>query len=129
MLRRPSLPQETSEERGSERTADVWTALAPIEAPVCESPTQCARRCYVDPEICQLPFSIGRNVVGGVLFGGLAKPAESEQTIVQSDGDRACHVVVAVRAARKRLGVPGRNAVRPPATTLRLSSIRATAGP
>jgi hypothetical protein len=117
----PFAGKREREKGGSERAADMGTALAPVETSVGETASLGASGFEVEAEGGECAGSFGGEVVGdeggsGETGGGGAgrrgaaeglDPARAKEAVVEGDGDGSGHVVVAGACGAKMLGGAG----------------------
>lgn len=109
----PLAREGKAEEGGSERSADVRAALAPVKTGIGEAAALGAGSVEFDTEGGEDAGSFGGEVVCGKAGGGETgaagareglDPARAQELIVEGDGDGASHVVVAGARGAEMLG-------------------------
>ena len=94
------------EQGGAERSAEMGTALAPVETGVSEAPAQGVGAIDIESKAGEGASAVGGEAVGIALADGL-DPARANEMIVKGDGDGSGHVVVAGARGAEALGSVG----------------------
>lgn len=109
----PATGQGVGEKSGAEGSAEMRTALAPVQTAVGEAAALGTERFRIEAEGVKGGFSGGGELIGGAGAGGRGSgagswgrgdPAEGEKAVVEGDGEGSRHVVVAGARGAEGLG-------------------------
>lgn len=101
LARQPLARQRQGQHRGSQGSAQVRTALAPVKTGISEAATQRVGAIEIETERSKGARSIGRELVS-IPAAKRLDPARADEVVVKRDGDSSGHVVVAGTCGAER---------------------------